>query len=207
MGLEFTRLIGDTLTKNGSSCIYSNSPIPCEGGYPMILKLDEIPPDGLEVEVELDPGVPGLIPLHAASPLTGILSIRKTGSQVLVRGAINGSLHQECSRCLTGYLFNVNEEFSVELRPVSFLSDGEELELAGDDLNVEFFRGDELDLDHILAEQLSLALPMKPLCSEKCTGLCSVCGTDRRNGFCSCDETVIDPRWEALKALKDRKGT
>jgi len=173
----------------------------------MILKLDDIPPDELELEVELDPDIPALIPFHAARLLTGIFRIRKTGSQVLVRGVINGILHQECSRCLMRYPYNVNEEFSIELRPVSFLSDGEELELAGDDLNVEFFRGDELDLVHILAEQLSLALPMKPLCSEKCAGLCSVCGIDRKNGFCSCDETGIDPRWEALEALKDRKRT
>jgi len=173
----------------------------------MILKLDDIPPDGLELEVGLDPDVPALIPFHADRPLTGIFRIRKTGSHVLVRGVINGFLHQECSRCLTDYLYSVNEEFSIELRPISFLSDGEEVELTGDDLNIEFFRGDELDLDHLLVEQLSLALPMKPLCSEKCAGICSVCGTDRKNGFCSCDETSIDPRWEALEGLKDRKRT
>ncbi|TNF50323.1 DUF177 domain-containing protein [bacterium] len=171
----------------------------------MILKLDDIPPEGLELEVDRDPGVPELIPFHPARPVKGIFTIRKTGSQVHVRGVVIGSLHQECSRCLSSYLHNVKEEFSIELRPLSFLGDGEELELTGDDLNVEFFRGEDLDLDHLLTEQLSLALPMKPLCSDECAGICSVCGNDRKNGTCSCDETGIDPRWKALEALKDRK--
>ena len=170
----------------------------------MILKLDDIPPEGLELEIELEPEAPELDPFSAARLVTGIFSIRRTGSQVLVQGAINGSLHQDCSRCLKSYLHNIDEKFSIELRPISFLGDGEELELTGDDLNVEFFRGEDLDLGHLLLEHLSLSLPMKPLCSEDCVGICSVCGNDGGSGLCSCDETGIDPRWKALEALKDR---
>ena len=170
----------------------------------MILALDDIPPEGLELEIELDPEAPELTPFHAAEPITGTFRIRRTGSQVLVRGKINGGLSQECSRCLKIYPHNVDEEFSIELRPLSLLGDGEELELTGEDLNVEFFRGEGLDLDHLLMEQLNLSLPMKPLCSEDCVGICSVCGNDGKIGSCSCDQVVSDPRWQALEVLKDR---
>lgn len=172
----------------------------------MIITLDDIPPGGLELKVELGPEAPALAAYKAARPVEGVFTIRRTGSQVLVRGVINGSLRQECSRCLKNYHQDVDEEFSFELRPLSLLGDGEELELTGDDLDVEFFRGDALDLDHLLTEQLSLSLPMKPLCSEDCPGICSNCGKEGKTGSCACDETAVDPRWQALEAMKDRYG-
>jgi uncharacterized protein len=51
-------------------------------------------------------------------------------------------------------------------------------------------------------EQAYLELPMDPVCREECKGLCPHCGADRNAGDHECTETIIDPRWEALKRLR-----
>jgi uncharacterized protein len=64
--------------------------------------------------------------------------------------------------------------------------DDTEIELAEKDLEVDFIRGEEIDLDEIIREQIYLSLPMKSLCSEDCLGLCPTCGSDLNAGSCQC---------------------
>ena len=47
-----------------------------------------------------------------------------------------------------------------------------EREIDEDDLATAFYRDGMLDVVELLREQFQLALPMKPLCSEACRGLC-----------------------------------
>src|SRR6185295_11216257 len=59
------------------------------------------------------------------------------------------------------------------------LNTGEgEREIEEDDLSTAFYDNDEIDLGQLMREQFYLSLPMKPLCSEACHGLCTVCGTN-----------------------------
>ena len=171
----------------------------------MNLKLDEIPPEGMSVDLELTPDSPEVTHFNMGGPVVGSLRVDRFGSQILVKGKVCGKVFQDCSRCLKRYLLEVREEFSLDLRSLSLVSEGEELELGPNDLDVEFFQGDDLDLAHLLIEQLCLVLPMKPICSEGCEGLCSLCGHDRNKGKCSCCEENIDPRWETLRVLKQDK--
>jgi uncharacterized protein len=76
------------------------------------------------------------------------------------------------------------------------------MELGPDDLNVEHFRGDRLDISHIIAEQISLALPMKPLCRADCSGFCPDCGAS--GSECQCKPQAVDLRFSALQELKER---
>jgi uncharacterized protein len=78
------------------------------------------------------------------------------------------------------------------------------MELGMDDLDVEFFKGDALDLGHIAAEQITLTVPMKPLCSEGCAGICSKCGAHRGKEPCQCSTVEPDSRWSELLRLKEQ---
>ena len=62
--------------------------------------------------------------------------------------------------------------------------------------------GDQLDLETMVRETVLLDLPLTPLCSDDCAGLCPVCGADLNSEQCSCDTTVIDERWAALDQLR-----
>ena len=81
----------------------------------------------------------------------------------------------------------------------------EKREISEDDLTTAFYAEDQIDLGQLVMEQFHLALPMKPLCSEACRGLCPQCGTNLNTGSCECDSRWEDPRLAALKALKDSK--
>ena len=62
----------------------------------------------------------------------------------------------------------------------------ERREVEEDDLATAFYDDDQIDLTHLIMEQFQLALPMKPLCTEACKGLCPQCGTNLNTGSCDC---------------------
>ena len=71
-----------------------------------------------------------------------------------------------------------------------------------DDLATAFYENERIDLGHLIMEQFQLAVPMKPLCTDECRGLCPQCGTNLNTGTCDCSRTWEDPRLAALKNLK-----
>jgi uncharacterized protein len=58
-----------------------------------------------------------------------------------------------------------------------------------------------LDLSEAIRQNALLAVPMKPLCREDCSGLCQQCGKDLNKGQCDCNKSEIDPRWAKLADL------
>lgn len=79
-----------------------------------------------------------------------------------------------------------------------------EVELEKDELGVLVVEGEHLDTEPLIAEQLLLEVPMKPLCAPECRGLCPRCGADRNLTPDCCSEPAGDERWEPLSALRDR---
>jgi hypothetical protein len=59
---------------------------------------------------------------------------------------------------------------------------------------------DELDVEPVVRDACILELPLAPLCSESCRGLCPTCGANRNRDECLCEQEV-DPRWSALAGL------
>ncbi len=171
----------------------------------MLIRIEKITSEGLDAEFELDSKDPAVAKLDTEGPVSGSFYLKKVGEQILVKGSLNAEVRLQCARCLRNFSRKVSENVEVKLRPISVMDgEGGELELAPDDLNVEFFHGDALDIGHLAAEQVALSVPMKPLCSEDCPGICHLCGTDRIKGDCGCETEVTDLRWSALADLKKR---
>lgn len=63
--------------------------------------------------------------------------------------------------------------------------------------------GDWLDLEPLVHDELSLALPTAPLCQEDCKGLCPTCGTDLNIHPCAGHGDEPDSPFAALKQLFD----
>ena len=95
--------------------------------------------------------------------------------------------------------------FRFRLLPQTETSGDVEREIAEDDLTTSFYADGVLDVADLLREQFLLALPMKPLCSEACRGLCAVCGANQNRTTCKCSPRWEDPRLAALKGLLDRQ--
>ena len=102
----------------------------------------------------------------------------------------------QCARCLKEF------ESDVTLRVCElYAGPGHE---ASDDEDVYQVDGLEIDLEPMVRDAVTLALPLNPLCREDCKGLCATCGTDLNIGSCDCKEDDFDPRWAALSDLRQR---
>jgi len=174
----------------------------------MELFLDEIPPEGISIDVHLDKDDPAVQNLGIRESITGSLDFKKVGLQLLVRGHVAGVVRMRCSRCLRDFDLDMHEEVDIEMRPFLDLEgSAPDVELETDDLDVEFFRGESLDISQFVAEQIALAIPMKPLCRETCAGICPQCGADLEKGPCGCTFEAPDERWGELLRLKEKMET
>ena len=141
-------------------------------------------------------------PLLSLSPLKISGEVRRIEGGYALDAELVYSGELECSRCLAGYPFREDEAFSLVLYPRATAP--ADVELGRDDLDVLFFSDPVVPLAPIAEERVQMALPMKPLCKPDCRGLCPTCGKDRNIGACACTAESIDPRWEALRALKEK---
>ena len=108
-----------------------------------------------------------------------------------------------CDRCLTPIALALEGEVRLLLVANAPQPTEEEVELTAEDLELLLLEGVEFDPEEVLIEQLQLNVPMRAVCKEDCNGLCPDCGINRNYEGCRCDEARIDPRWEALRGLKD----
>jgi uncharacterized protein len=130
------------------------------------------------------------------------LQIDPDGRDVHVHGRVSATIPQTCGRCLEAFPASVDAPVDVTLQPRP--AGGDSIELGADDLDVDFYEDDELDLDRVVETETTLALPMKPLCREDCRGLCPACGGNRNVVQCACAERAPDPRLAALRDLASR---
>jgi len=164
----------------------------------MRLIVSDIPEDGLEQESDV-PVVTG----ENTEPDTAhvLLSFIKFGKNVQVEGSIHVSVSMKCSRCLGDFGYPLDIAFREEYSPSEELDREGERELTGGEMNLAFYSNDEIDIGELVKEQVLLALPMKPLCSEKCRGICPACGANLNERACECRAENIDPRLAPLKRL------
>lgn len=130
------------------------------------------------------------------------LTYQRTGDDLIFLGRVEGHVVGHCARCLEPYPFDLLSEFSQVMVPRPAVESLQQEDLdPNDDDAISYYEGDEVDLSPVVREQLILALPTKPLCSEECKGLCSQCGANLNEGPCDC-RPVGDPRLAALRNLK-----
>ena len=110
-----------------------------------------------------------------------------------------------CSRCLEPNPFANTSTFHVRFRPrPEAIEENEEIEItAEEELDVEFYSERTIPLRDLALEQIQLSIPMKPLCDESCLGLCPQCGANRTREACSCEASIVDERWDALKGIRE----
>ncbi|HYQ47537.1 MAG TPA: DUF177 domain-containing protein [Thermodesulfovibrionales bacterium] len=166
----------------------------------MKIQIPDIPEEGLEVDLAEDLGIEGVAQV---SPARARLSVNKVAAEVMVSGNISVELENTCSRCLKNFRQVRDLPVSVVYHPAAEVG-AERHELHDDEMDMGFYRGDELDLQELLREQVMLSQEMKPLCSEGCKGICPKCGKDLNTGPCTCDGRETDPRLEVLKKLLER---
>ncbi len=129
--------------------------------------------------------------------LKGKLHFTRVAYGILVEGQLDASVKTECTRCLTPFYAPV----VIELEDT--------ISLPGADLTperpVRVAEDGWTDLAPLIGEYAWLGLPVKPICSPDCKGICPNCGGNINLGECTCgDTTPVDPRWEVLRTLVEK---
>ncbi|HEY3886380.1 MAG TPA: DUF177 domain-containing protein [Vicinamibacterales bacterium] len=140
-----------------------------------------------------------------AAPAHLVMDVQKDRDAFRVTGRVATTLELECGRCLERFQVPVNSPFELRYVSVAHNAGDGEREIGEDDLSTTYYKDDALDVEDLMREQFQLALPMKPLCSETCQGLCPECGTNLNTAACSCAPKWEDPRLGALKGLLGEK--
>jgi len=168
----------------------------------MAMKINDIPPEGLALELKqkldlFDTGT-------ASTAFTAVLGIKPMGAGVLhIKGRVQADPELECSRCLKVFSYHIDTELDITLAQEKALGTDPEHELVRSELDVEFYRGEEIEPLDLVKEQLLITVPMVPLHVPDCKGLCPVCGTDLNETDCGCKKDSVGEfgAFSALKAL------
>jgi uncharacterized protein len=146
---------------------------------------------------------------RVTAPVDLRMVIHKDQDRFRLMGTVKTELELVCSRCLEPFKLPVDREFDLRFLPAGTAApetdvDDEEIEVEDDDVSLTFYRDEQIDLNELLREQFYLAMPMKPLCSNDCKGICPQCGTNRNTAPCDCNPRWEDDRLAGLKNLLKR---
>ncbi|MGH9369974.1 MAG: YceD family protein [Vicinamibacterales bacterium] len=139
---------------------------------------------------------------RVAAPVELSMDVQNVADAVFgVTGRLSTRLGVECSRCLEAFEVPIDARFDLRYVPHADNTGEREREVGEGDLATAYYREGMLDLIELMREQFVLALPMKPLCTEACRGLCAHCGTNLNKTQCDCAPAWEDPRLAPLKTL------
>ena len=141
-----------------------------------------------------------------SAPIKSRLRVFRIGDFIEVEGVFETTTHLVCGRCLKEFETRLASNIALTYTSENFdekedLS-RDEIELSPEDAGLIPFNGDRIDLRQGVQEQVVMAIPVRPLCHEKCKGLCPQCGADLNPGDCGCDRTPRNTQFSALKNLK-----
>lgn len=110
---------------------------------------------------------------------------------------ISVQVEMQCSRCIENFIQQIHVTSNHIFVKEGFQTDEDQL----------IYKGDEIDLTEIVLNEITAALPMKPLCNENCKGLCPICGVNNNQTDCGCEVGELDSRLQILKKLlEDERG-
>jgi uncharacterized protein len=123
---------------------------------------------------------------------------------IRLQGDLATTLELPCARCLDPVRQDVARTFDLLYRPLGTDAGNEELSVTAAEAEIGYYQGEGVLLEDALREQVLLSVPLKVVCREDCKGLCPSCGKNRNTDPCSCAPVVGDPRWAALKDLREK---
>ena len=116
-------------------------------------------------------------------PLSCAVQLFRQGNDnVYVAADIETKISVECRRCISS--FEVDVTTTLELLFIIGSESSEQREA-----DERYYDGETLDISEDVRQGLILEMPIWPLCSEMCEGLCLECGSDLNSEACSCEAT------------------
>ncbi len=173
---------------------------------PFTILITDIPDSGLEVSISIPSEMMNVADLDVSptGDITFAGMIRRIRDGVLIAGEFSGNWIIACARCLNPFEHPVADRFIAYLSPNMEDPSLSSFDIETDDLDVSELIGNKIHLVDILREQMILQIPIKPICSDSCRGLCPRCGQNLNEVECQCDRVQTDGRLLKLKKFFEK---
>ncbi|UCD09502.1 MAG: DUF177 domain-containing protein [Dehalococcoidales bacterium] len=135
-----------------------------------------------------------------SAEFTGTVLLMKTDRGLLLKGTFNSNLSLRCGRCLSNFPYSLKVKIEEEYFPIMDVNTGVMLPAPEDPGSFTIDDHNIMDISEAIRQYTLMALPIKPLCRQDCSGLCPTCGMNLNENKCECTPE-IDPRWEKLSTL------
>ena len=113
------------------------------------------------------------------------VEIRESGNFYNVEGFEEYDLSLTCSRCLEKINRHEKNNFQLKFKnKTDYTIDGGLTREFDENKNEYIVENNCINLGPFLRDQIILSVPMKPLCSEECEGLCPICGANLNKTTC-----------------------
>lgn len=138
-----------------------------------------------------------------ARRISGRVDLMRIARGVLVRAMLSTVAALECGRCLALFdapmTIEIDDEYVTEHDPQTGQA---HTDIAPDDFRIG--ADQHLDLSEAVRQYEQATLPLRPVCSPDCAGLCQQCGQDLNRARCQCTGDETQNRWSSLAGLADR---
>jgi uncharacterized protein len=132
--------------------------------------------------------------------VTGGVRLTRTDKGILAQGELQTEIELTCSRCLGQFSCPLTLNIEEEYFPTMDVLTGASLPPPEESGCFTIDGHHIIDLTEAIRQYIMLVMPMKPLCSEGCAGLCPRCGHNLNQGRCNCTPQT-DHRWAKLSIL------
>jgi uncharacterized protein len=122
------------------------------------------------------------------TPISFSGEIKNENGDILVDGEVDFEYEVECHRCgepvSKTMNFKISELFSADPHEEKYL-----------------LKGEILELEDMIIDNIRLNLPVKFLCNSDCKGVCAICGNNLNISECNCSKKNIDSKFSVLSDL------
>ncbi len=147
------------------------------------------------------------------SPIDIDITLESVVEGIWMSGTADVDVTAECSRCLDPIEWAETVELEqLFVYPATDASGAIVRGAADDDATGDAeepepeVHDDTIDIEGPLRDAVVLSLPLAPLCSPDCAGICPQCGERLESLDTPHDHPDTDPRWAALEALLEDAG-
>lgn len=141
---------------------------------------EKIKLDAKEVKLEIEE-------VEFISPVECSVKLIKERNVVYASVETSVEVRLICRRCLKPYQTRISTHFDYQYEETDDPNKLKSEFLTS--LDTRYYMKETLNLAEDVRQAIVLEIPVWPLCSEDCKGLCPVCGQDLNEGDCNC---VVD---------------
>jgi uncharacterized protein len=177
-----------------------------------VSRLPRSPGSILEVAKEIPAPDDLSVAMAGVAPRTPIdldLTLESVVEGIWVSGTADVHVTAECSRCLDpvewAETVELEQLFVYPATDASGAVIDNDDDVDDDEPEPEVHE-DAIDVEGPLRDAVVLSLPLAPLCSPECGGICAQCGERLESVDSPHDHPAADPRWAALEALLEDAG-